>query len=288
MINLSFVRTFVCLADTGGFSAAARTLGLSQPTVSQHLRKLEDALGAQLVDRGSSGCTLTVRGRSLLPYAKTLLQSAERFTQAAETQTLTIGCSGNIAAYFISPALKTFMDEVRPALRWSIHTDSNPALVDALRTGSIDVAAMEWPAEEDGIQTHAWRQEDLVVIAPPGHPLAGKRQIEFGDLVKLDLIGGESGSGTASALRQAFGVKANRLRIAHHLHSTEAVKSAVRAGLGCSVVLRRAVADDIAAGRLAELAIRDTKITKTFHLSAGSDIPASAPAARLIGFMKAA
>ncbi len=288
MINLSFVQTFVALAETGGFSVAARQLGLSQPTVSQHVRKLEEVIGAQLIERHNARCTLTRRGEALLPQARMLLKSAERFIHTAAPQELTIGCSGNIASYFISPELKTFVEQVCPGLGWRIYTDSNPALLDALRSETIDVAAMEWPALEEGLQTHLWREEDLVVIAGPGHALSATDQISFAELEKLNLIGGESGSGTASALRRAFGAKADRLQVVQHLQSTEAVKSAVRAGLGCSIVLRRAVENDLEEGRLVELRVGKKKIRKSFHLTAANDIPASAPAAQLIDFLKSA
>lgn len=288
MINLSFVQTFVALAETGGFSIAARRLGLSQPTVSQHVRKLEEAVGAQLIERHNSRCTLTGRGEALLPHAHALLKSAERFAHAATPEELTIGCSGNIASYFIAPELKAFVEQVCPDLGWKIYTHSNPGLLDALRAGIIDVAAMEWPAPEEGLQTHLWREEDLVVIASPKHEFAAKGQISFAELEKLDLIGGESGSGTASALRRTFGLKADRLRVVQHLQSTEAVKSAVRAGLGYSIVLRRAVENDLAEGRLVELRLGKKKISKSFHLTAANDIPGTAPAARLIEFLKSA
>ena len=288
MINLSFIRTFVSLAETGGFSASARALGLSQPTVSQHLRKLEEVLGVRLIERRNTSCSLTAQGAALLPHAMTLLRSAERFAQVAEQQQLTIGCSGNIASYFISPELKAFVDQVCPGLSWRIHTDSNPVLLDALRTDAIDVAAMEWPANEDGLQTHFWREEDLVVIAPPGHALVAKDHITFSDLAKLDLIAGESGSGTVSALKRVFGSKAERLQISHQFQSTEAVKSAVKAGLGCSIVLRRAVEDDLVAGKLVQLKFGKRRISKSFHLAASRDLPSSAPALKLISFLKAA
>ena len=85
MMNLSFIRTFVSLAETGGFSASARALGLSQPTVSQHLRKLEEMLGVQLIERRNTSCSLTAQGAALIPHAMTLLRSAERFCPGSRT-----------------------------------------------------------------------------------------------------------------------------------------------------------------------------------------------------------
>jgi LysR family transcriptional regulator, low CO2-responsive transcriptional regulator len=285
MLNLSFVRTFVTLVETGSFSNTARRLELAQPTVSQHLKKLEALLGVMLIERSNTSCTPTAKGLALLPYAHSLLSSAARFESAVNGDHICIGCSGNIAAYYISNDLKQFVDRQNSAVSWEIRTATNPEIADKLTFGEIDLAAMEWPDQRKGIDVLPWRVEPLVVIVPPDHPLSRARSISVDEMLQLDIIGGERGSGTGTVLQKALGQKARDLRLSHTLHSTEAVKSAVSAGLGCSIVLRGAVKDDVAAGNLKMLPVKGTKLEKTFYIALPTGIAKDALPARLAAFL---
>ena len=287
MLNLSFIRTFVTLAQTGSFSDTARRLDLSQPTVSQHLMKLEAALGVMLVQRSNVTCTPTERGLALLPHAQSLLSSAARLQAAAAGDNICIGCSGNIAAYYISSDLKRFVDAHHTAIHWDVQASPNPDVAEQLASGAIDIAVMEWPAQRKQFDVRPWRVEPLVVIVPNDHPLARSKTISVDEMLRLEFIGGERGSGTGTVLRQALGAKAKKLRITHDLHSTDAVKSAVRAGLGCSIVLRGAAADDAAAGHFAMLQVKGAKLEKTFSIAVPAGLPANALPARLADFLTA-
>lgn len=285
MLNIAFVKTFVTLVETGSFSDAARKLDLAQPTVSQHMHKLEAKLGTKLIDRSSRACIPTAKGENLLPFARSLLQSAIRLEESVDSQYLCIGCSGNIAAYFISSELKRFVDQQPQAIRWDIHTATNPEIIDALHQGHVDVAAMEWADTSANLDVRPWREETLVVILPPDHPMAGAKTLSMDDFLSLDFIGGEPGSGTGKTLSDALGKAAARLRVTHNLHSTEAVKSAVRAGLGCSIVLEGAVFEEVKAGHLAAARLEGITLNKTFYLATQPGLPAGSAARRLIDLL---
>lgn len=285
MLNLAFVKSFVTLVETGSYSAAARALGLAQPTVSQQIRKLESSLGVALIQRSHAACTPTAQGRAVLPYARALLASADRLCAAAAGDRVCIGCSGNIAAYYISGDLKRFVERQQDAVRWDIRTATNPELGDLLLNGEIDIAAMEWPDRRPGLRALPWRREPLVAILPRDHPLAGADRLTLDDLSAIDLIGGEPGTGTGTLLKAALGDRADRLRITHNLHSTEAVKSTVRAGLGCSIVLRGTAQDEADAGLLAMLPIDGAPLEKTFYLTLPADLPDDSLSARLASFL---
>jgi DNA-binding transcriptional LysR family regulator len=285
MLNLNFIRAFVTLAETGSFNETAKRLGLAQSTVSLQLKRLETALGITLIDRSHAGCALTVRGRAALPHAKALLQCADTFRNAANGGKMTIGCSGNIAAYYISKDLKRFLDSCATEFAWDMEVATNPQVAELLLAGALDVAAMEWPAEDPSLDVRAWRTEPLVVIVPKDHPLAGAGTITTDELFGLELIGGERGSGTGTLLARKFGRRAGRLRVTRNLHSTEAVKCAVRAGLGCSIVLAGAVEADAAAGKLAALTVEGVELEKTFYVAIAKGLPETALPARLAAFL---
>lgn len=285
-MNLQHVRTFVALVETGSFSTAAARLGVSQPTVSQQIRKLEAFLGKVLVHRSHANCAPTPQGAAILPYARALLASADRLQAAARSEDLVIGASGNIVSYFISSEMPRFEAVAPPGFRWRVEVASNPDLAARVAAGEIDVAAMEWPDRRQGIATVPWRTEPMSVIVPPGHPYDGRESITVDELVELPLIGGERGSGTGTVLSAALGERARALTIAHSLPTTEAVKSAVRAGLGASIVLDAAVASELRAGLLVRLAVEGVRLEKAFHVVVPEGLPDDALAARFARFLR--
>ena len=285
MLNLSFVRTFLTLVETGNFGDTAKKLCLSQPTVTQHIKKLENSLGISLVNRNNIICTPTSQGTSLIPYARALLDSAERFEMAANGKHLCIGCSGNIANYYIASTIKRFIDS-KPGLKnWEIITATNPEIAEQLACGKIDIAFMEWPAEHPDFEVRPWLHEPLVLIVPPQHPLYKRKKIKMDDLFTLEFIGGERGSGTGTILKDLLGEEADKLNITRNLHNTEAVKSAVREGLGCSIVLKKCVEDDAALGQLGILEIDNNTIEKTFYIAHLSGLPNDFIAVKFANFL---
>ena len=273
MLNLSLLRSFVSLAETGSFQDAAARLQIAQPTISQHIKKLENDLGVTLIERNHSGSRSTRQGERLLPYARSLLRTAERATAVAQGSALMIGCSGNIAGYFISQAIRRFLESDGWPGGWEVRSAPNPQTAEMLLSREVDLAVMEWPMDNASIAVTAWRQEEMVVILPSDHPFAGRAAISVDAFLALRLIGGESGSGTGSVLRDSLGDRAGEVVMTANVGSTEAVKSAVKAGLGASVVLREAVADDLRAGRLAGVLIEGVPLIKTFYIACPADLP---------------
>lgn len=273
MLNLSLLRSFVSLAETGSFQDAAARLQLAQPTISQHIKKLEKDLGVVLIERNNAGSRSTRHGERLLPYARSLLRTAERAAAVAQGSTLVIGCSGNIASYYISRAISGFLETDGWPGGWEVRSAPNPQVGEMLLRREVDLAVMEWPMDDPTLAVMPWREEEMVVILPQAHPFAGRGTISRAEFLSLSMIGGESGSGTGAVLRRLFGDRADDLKIAANVGSTEAVKSAVKAGLGASLVLRAAVADDLAAGRLAGVVIDDTPLIKTFYIARPAALP---------------
>ncbi|MDP2802457.1 MAG: LysR substrate-binding domain-containing protein [Phreatobacter sp.] len=283
MLDLAQVRSFVAVVACGSFHEAAKRLGLAQPTVSQHIRKLEEALGTGLVARSNAGCWALPKGLAFLPHAKRLLQAEEQARISVQPDRLVIGAASNIGIYLLPPAVKGFC-EVYPTAKpvgWSI--GPNPTVIERLQHGEVDIALTEWWTETDGFQAFCWRHEPLVVIVPPGHAWAGRSVVNPEELTDQPMIGGEAGTGTGRVLAQALGAElARRLKIGPVLGSTEAVKRAVMAGLGISIVLHATVAEEVAAGLLVALTVADAPMTKALWAATPSSLPIAAPA-RLFG-----
>jgi LysR family transcriptional regulator, low CO2-responsive transcriptional regulator len=110
VLNLQYVETLLAVLATGSFHAAGRRLGLSQPTVSQHVRKLETALRVTLVERDPAGCRPTPQGRALLPHAEALIRAGRRAEEAVAGNRLAIGASGNIGTFLMPEILRRYGD----------------------------------------------------------------------------------------------------------------------------------------------------------------------------------
>ena len=265
MIDLACVASFLAVAETGGFRAAAQRVGLSQPAVTQHIRKLERWLRAELIDRGNAGSVLTPQGRAFLPYAEILVRTSERAQAMFEKKNIVVGASSNIGIYLLPKHLKACSEAL--GLELDIVIGANPDIADRLQNLAIDVAFTEWWDERPGFVAQCWKQERLVVIVPPGHPWADRESIPAALLQNATLLGGEAGTGTGRLLRQCLGERAAGLRTGMQLGSTEAVKRAVEAGLGISIVMASAVADEQSHGRLRAIPLADAPLEKSLYIT---------------------
>ncbi len=270
----------MAVIEYGNFREAARQLRCSQPAVSQHVRKLEEALQATLIVRDRQSCRPTPEGEAFLPYARSLLSLAERAEAAINRRTLTIGASSNIGIYMLQPYVKAFQSNRGAGIDVDLWIGSNPTVADRLETHEIDVAVMEWWDGRPGFTASAWRREPLVAIVPPDHAWAALPAVSLDMLLESTLIGGEPGTGTGWMLREALGEAADRLKVGMQLGSTEAVKHAVAAGLGVSLVLQSAVADEVRAGSLRALPLTDVALEKILFVIQRDGQLAGAPASR--------
>jgi DNA-binding transcriptional LysR family regulator len=251
-LNLDQLESFVAMADCGGMTAAAKKLNLSQPTISQHLQRLEMQLNRQLVTRVRGKALLTTEGERLLSLARGLLRLDERVGEQDAEVALRIGACSNIGVYLLPALLMGFRAQGHPLPQVSIA--SNPEIVRRLGSGELDIGLLEWWEDQQGLESQVWRREPLVVILPAQHSLAGQTSLTAADIASLTLLGGESGTGTGRLLRTHFSARAP-LTVAMNLGSTEAVKRGVAAGLGASLVLRLSV-DDLSGESSQALVVR--------------------------------
>jgi DNA-binding transcriptional LysR family regulator len=283
MFDLRQIETFLEVIATGSFHAAGRKLGLAQPTVSQHIRKLEEYMHVALVERSPIGCRPTEAARIFLPYAESLIQLNGRALSAVTRTKIVVGASGNIGTYILPEIIRRFEDS-QAGVPIELVIAPNPSIAAQLERAEIDVALLEWWDDRPGLDATLWRKEPLVAIVGRDHPWADRKTISADDLRQAPILGGEPGSGTARLLRDALNVT---VPAARQLASTETVKRAVRAGLGVSIVLAASVADEIAAGHLVALEIEASQpLTKSFWAAHRLHLPATAADRRFVEFLK--
>jgi DNA-binding transcriptional LysR family regulator len=282
MLNLEHVRTFVAIVDAGGFQKAGTVLRLAQPTVSHQLRKLEEHLKARLLHRTPTQIDLTRHGERFLPLARSLLRAAGRAESLLESVPPTIGASSNIGIYMLQRYLRTY------ARQASLKIGPNPSVHDWLRSGEIDLGIVEWWPDTPGFESRLWRRERLVAIFPPGHRWASGPALPLDALFEEPLLGGEAGTGTGALLKELLGAKAARIRIDRNLGSTEAVKQAVMAGLGVSLVLESSVEDERRAGSLDVRPVEGVDLAKRILIVMPEGPAETSPARDFVGLLTAA
>ncbi len=261
MLNLVWLQTLVALLQHRSFQATADRLGIAQPTVTQHIRKLEEQLQVGLIVRGRTCSQPTPEALMLLPFAKSMLKLNDRAMRVIKGRNLRVGASSNIGIYMLPPYVRSFITaEQSPELDLVI--DSNPAIAEKLENAELDVAVMEWWKPLDGFQARSWKREPLVLIVAPTHPFAQLAQVNPEHLAGMELIGGESGTGTGRLLDRYFPDGSATPGVSMQLGSTEAVKQAVKAGLGVSLVLASAVTEEVRAGSLCAIPFSGAGLNK--------------------------
>jgi DNA-binding transcriptional LysR family regulator len=283
MLNLIHARTFLAVLAEGGFRPAARKLALSPSTALDHIRQLEADLSATLLVRQGGQVQPTAHGATFEPLARALVATAERARELITKAPLRVAASSNVGTYSLQPLLASFREEHNVSLEPWI--GPNPAVAERLSRGLADVAVMEWWDSRPGFDATTWRREPLKVIVAPNHHWAKRRTIAASELVDCRILGGEPGSGTGTILRKALGRLASKLTTVDGYGSTEAVKRAVRAGHGISIVLASAVADEIAEGCLVAIEVENVKLVKEISVVVPRGLPVASNIARFVAHM---
>jgi len=247
------VVVFRAVAEQRSFRKAAEELYLTQPAVSLQIKALEEDLGVQLFDRSGAHITLTEAGRVLLGYsqqASALLAQAEQNIAALGGEhagQLDLGASTTIAQYVLPRLLGEFRRE-HPRVHLTLISGNTEHIVDAVEKQKIALGFIEGPARSRDVKTEPFLEDELVLTASTAHELAERNSITCSELAAIPLLMRERGSGTRHVIEIALerlGVKRSSLHIVMELDSTEAIKSAVEAGLGIGFVSRWAIAKDL-------------------------------------------
>jgi DNA-binding transcriptional LysR family regulator len=276
MLNLIHARSFVTVIAARGVRAAARQLGLAPSTIVDHIRQLEEVLAAPLVVHQRGGALPTDQGARFLPLARSLVETAGRARSLIHLPALRVAASTNVGTYLLQPHVAAFRQTA--GIRVEQWIGSNLDVAARLERGEADAAAMEWWDERRGFTARTWTREPLVVIVGRGHRWARLRSVSVAELQTEPLLGGETGTGTGHLLRERLGAAAESLTIVGGFASTEAVKRAVRAGYGASIVMESSVADEVAALQLVALRVDGVELDKQIKLIVPEALPHAAPA----------
>lgn len=256
-VSLRQLDVFVQIALLGSVRAAAERLHLSQPAASMALAEMERQLDAPVFDRERGRLQLNARGRELLPLAQELLERHAEFGRRATGKVaelagdLRIGASNTVGNYRVGELLGDFV-RAHPQVAIRLRVGNTGDIAAAVLDHSLDVGCVEGPATHPLLEMRPWRDDRLLVCAPPDHPLAKKRSLKPEHFAGARWILREPGSATRSTSERAL-AQLPPGETVMELDQIEAIKQAVTAGLGIACLPQVAVTDAVAAGRLVAL-----------------------------------
>jgi DNA-binding transcriptional LysR family regulator len=255
------LQVFHTVARMLSFTKAAETLHMTQPAVTFQVRQLEEQFNTRLFDRTHNRISLTAAGEVVFQYADKIFDLYGQMENAIREMTgeisgaLTIGASTTIAEYMLPSLLGDFKDKY-PDVTIHLKVSNSEGIVSMVENNAIDLGVVEAPVGNKNLLVEKCRTDQLVAISPPSHALARKRRVRLEDLLEFPFICREEGSGTREVISE-YVSKVDKtgdgLNISMELGSPEAVKGAVEAGMGISVVSRATIQKELRLGSLVEI-----------------------------------
>ncbi len=273
-LDLRKLEVFYWVAELKSFSLAADRLSLTQPTVSAHVRELEESLKGKILNRTGGevtptafGLVLFERAKALLAFKKETVDALDHF-QGKVKGDLLIGGSNIPGEYILPGKLGSFIQrypEVKPVLR----IGDSAGIVQAVLDGEVELGYVGFKGEDGRLSFQKMWKDEMVLAVPKAHPWTFVKAIELKDLRKASFVSREAGSGTLRSFRTLLSRKGqlseNFLKVTMELGSTEAIKEALIAGLGVSILSRTSIRREIQDGLLIEVPIRGLKMERDFY-----------------------
>ena len=274
-MDLWQLKIFCKVIELKSFSKAGKAVHLSQPTVSNHIKDLEDHFDCRLIDRLTKEAVPTKAGELLYGYAKKLLALRdETETALAEYNgkirgRLVLGGSTIPGTYLMPPMIAGFKRQY-PDVIISLIIGDTAHVISGILDGSLELGLVGARAETHKIEQKKVISDEMRLIVPAHHRWANKNHVSLKQLVSEPFILRERGSGTLKSLHQNLrdqGHAVEDLKVIAELGSTEAICQGIKNGVGVSVLSTLAVAEDLQAGKLSALKVDGLQLERSFYLT---------------------
>jgi DNA-binding transcriptional LysR family regulator len=259
------LKVFHAVARLLSFTKAAETLHMTQPAVTFQVRQLEEYFNTRLFDRTHNKVTLTPAGERVSQYASRIFDLYDEMENSVRELTgeisgaLTIGASTTIAEYMLPTLLGDFKNKY-PDINIRLKVSNTEGIVSMVEHNVIDLGVVEADVANKNLIVEVCHEDQLVVVAPPDHVLGDHiGPIDAQTIAKYPFICREEGSGTREVISQFFersGVALGQVNFCLELGSPEALKGAVEAGMGISIISRSTIAKELKLGTLIEIQLR--------------------------------
>lgn len=269
-IDLRQLEMLEAIARCGSLTLAAEDLNVTQPAISIQMRKLETQVGIALFEREGRGVQLTEVGQEVLHHAQRIsgvlddLRENIQHFKGVRKGILRIAVVST-ANYFIPDYIARFR-KLHPGVKINLRVANRDNLLDMLASNESDLAITGQPPEDSDLVARPFKENPLVVIAPPDHPLANQARISPQDLAQFPFVIREPGSGTRAAMERAFREHGLKCQVSCVVSSNEAVKQAVQAQLGLAVISNQTIELETETKRLTILKCKELDLKRQWYV----------------------
>lgn len=274
-LTLQQFEALIRLVEERSFSRAAKRMHLTQPSLTKHIRNVEEALEAKVVNRASRSLTLTPEGKVLYDYARRILKLRDEARESvlrlrgAEAGDIRIAASTIPATYILPRAIGGFRKRY-PGIRTTVRTADSSDVIERVLENEAEIGFIGKRPPAGKLASEALWKDRLVLAVPAAHPWAKRKSVRLREIGAEPFVIREKGSGTRETLegclRDVDSPGLLRLNAVAELGSSEAVKEAILAGLGISVISAHAIRRELKSSLLVALSVDDCRMERSFYL----------------------
>ena len=293
-MELKQLQSFCAVVQYRSFTKAAEKLYLSQPTVSTHIRQLEEELGSRLIVRTTKSIEVTPRGQELYACACGIVHLRDDLLRSwndEDQQVIRIGASTIPSAYILPQILPAFRRE-HPAPQFHVFQSDSQGIVDGLLCGAFDVGLIGADMHEEALELTPFYADRMVLITPVSehfrrYQAAGGMTLS--EICREPMLLREKGSGSKKCIStylQQMGVEESRLTVTARLNDQESIKNLVAGGLGISIISEKAAEDAVKSGRLMTFRLPQGEAQRRLYVACRRGAPMSGQTQQFVTFVK--
>lgn len=269
------LESYAAVVRYKSFTKAAENLYISQPTISTHIRALEEELNVRLIMRTTKNIEVTPDGMKLYDYAVDLLELRDRMVRecsAGAKRIIHLGASTIPSAYILPEILPKFGQQ-NPNAFFVIHQSDSQEVIEGLTDGLFDVGLIGMPTDREVLACESFCRDRMVIITPVTEhflELQDLPETPLAELFREPMILREKGSGTkksADLFLERMGLTDDRLRISARVNDPEAIKNLVAGGLGISIISERAARNFLREKRLLKFELPGSSNTRDLYIA---------------------
>ena len=293
-MELKHLLSYATVVRLGSFSRGAKELYIAQPTISLHVRQLEEELQTKLLIRTTKSLELTEKGREVYECAISILQLRDRITEKCSDggrQIIRLGASTIPSAYLLPEILPAYVKQ-HPATYFTIDQGDSRSVTEKLAEGVIDIGLIGMKPASADIAAEPFCEDSVVIITPVREPFLTMKESHSATLQRLfeePVILREEGSGSlkaADAFLVNAGYDGDELRVAARTNDPEAIKNLVAGGMGISMISSKAAEDYSRENRVLVFDFPEISGSRQFYIATRKHVGLPASAERFLRFVK--
>jgi DNA-binding transcriptional LysR family regulator len=264
------LETFLAVARLSSFSRAAEQRFRTQPAISAQIRAIEEEVGAKLLDRSGGRVAVTAAGKHFLKYVEEALESRKNVLSALKEMDEVprgevVVAANEATCLHVLPEVFAQFKKQYPKVGVSIRRSEHAKILDAVNFNAVDFGVVSMPVSDKRLSVVPIHREELVIMVPPGHPLAQRKSAMISDVAQFPLLLPKVGR-TRDSLENVFQDRQLEVNVSMELDSVELMKRFVAVNVGIGFIAKSNIVEDVKAGVLCEIAIADAHIRRELAL----------------------